>query len=79
MILEKGMGKIMYKIDEDLKDEFSGGDYYSMFIKRAIKELKNEGKCYVFSNEQINEIKKYIKLPIIIIENECGYTIKIVK
>lgn len=67
----------MYRIDEDLKEDLPGCDYYSSFIKGAIKELKTNGICYVFHKYQVDEIVKYIKMPICIKNNDCGYTLNI--
>lgn len=67
----------MYKMDKDLKEDLANCDYYSMFIKKSIKELKTNGLCYVFSKEQVDEISKYIKINLIVEKNECGFTLKI--
>lgn len=67
----------MYRIDEDLSEDLAKQDYYSMFIKRAISDLKFDGVCYVFNKEQVNEIVNYMKVKVDVQENECGFTLRI--
>jgi ribosome maturation protein Sdo1 len=67
----------MYRIDEDIKEDIAGCDYYSMFIKRAMSDLKFDGVCYVFNKEQVNEIVNYMKTKVDVEENECGFTLRI--
>lgn len=67
----------MYKMDEDLKEDMTGCDYYSTFIKSAIKELKTNGICYVFHKYQVDEILKYMKSNVEVQNNDCGYTLNI--
>lgn len=67
----------MYRIDEDLKDDYAGCDYYSTFIKKSIRDLKIDGICYVFYQDQVDEILKYMKVPVVVKENECGFTLNI--
>lgn len=67
----------MYKMDKKLKEEMAGCDYYSSFIKNAIKELKINGICYVYTENQVKEIMKLTNLPITKVVNECGYTLSI--
>lgn len=67
----------MSKLSEKLKEEMSGCDYYSSFIKDAIRNLKINGICYVYHKEQVDEIIKYVNAPVTAIPNECGYTLSI--
>jgi hypothetical protein len=67
----------MYRIDEDMKEDLSSCDYYSTFIKSAIKELKTNGICYVFHKYQVDEILKYMKADVVVKDNDCGYTLNI--
>ena len=67
----------MYKMDEDLKEDYTTCDYFSNLIKKSIKDLRVDGVCYVFSQAQVDEIVKYMKVPVNISKNECGYTLKI--
>ena len=67
----------MYKMSEEMKEEITSCDYYSMFIKCAVRDLKANGICYVFNKEQADEIKKYIKVPINVNPNDCGFTLSI--
>ncbi len=67
----------MYRIDEDMKEDLAGCDYYSTFIKSAIKDLKTNGICYVFHKYQVDEILKYMKNEVIVKDNDCGYTLNI--
>lgn len=69
----------MYKMDKQLKQELSSCDYYTTFIKDAIKKLKTEGVCYAYHFYQVEEIKKYMKVPIKVIDNDWCYTISIDK
>lgn len=71
------MERIMYKMNEDLKSELNGCDYYSTFIKSAVKDLKTNGICYVFHKYQVDEILKYIKSRVKVQNNDCGYTLSI--
>lgn len=56
-------------IEEELKN-----DYFNSFIRNAITDLENNGKCYVFFENQVEEILKVFP-DAKVIENECGYTI----
>lgn len=67
----------MYKMDQQLKEELSGCDYYTAFVKDAIKKLKTEGICYAYYPYQVEEIKKYIDKPVKVIDNDWCYTISI--
>lgn len=67
----------MIKLDEELKEEMPGCDYYSTFIKSAIRDLKANGICYVFYDYQVKEILKYIKTEVVVRNNDCGFTLNI--
>lgn len=67
----------MGKLSKELKEDMGGNDYYSSFIKDAIRNLKANGICYVYNKQQVEEIIKYINAPITYIENECGFTLSI--
>lgn len=69
----------MYKIDKDLKEELTGFNYYTAFVRDAVKKLKTEGICYAYYPYQVEEIKKYIKVPIKVIDNDWCYTISVDK
>lgn len=47
-------------------------DYFKSVIKEAVKDLKKKRKAYVFSQEQINEIKKIKELENVKIKNDEG-------
>lgn len=64
-------------MNKDLKEDYSKCDYYSTFIKSAVTQLKNDGLCYVFYKDQVDEILKYVQMPIAVKKNECGYTLNI--
>jgi len=34
-------------------------DYFNNFIRECLRDLRDTGKTYVFTKEQIKEIKKY--------------------
>lgn len=67
----------MYKMDEIMKEELAGCDYFSSFIKGAVKDLKQNGICYVFHKYQVDEILKYMKIKVEVTTNDCGYTLSI--
>lgn len=67
----------MVRLSKELKEDMAGFDYYSSFIKSAIRDLKNNGICYVYHINQVKEIMKYTNVPITTIQNECGYTLSI--
>ena len=50
---------------------------YNHFIKECIQDLKNNKLCYVYKQEQIQEIRQKFKEELIVEKNECGYTIKV--
>lgn len=50
---------------------------YNHFIKECIKDLKRSRYCYVYNQEQLNEVLKRYEGETIVEENECGYTIKV--
>lgn len=52
-------------------------DYYHQFVKNAVSDLKANGICYVYYLDQIEEIRKKIKVEITIVKNESGYTLSI--
>ena len=49
---------------------------YTHFIKECIRQLKKEHCCYVYSQEQINEVVKRFDGEVLVGKNECGYTLK---
>ena len=61
----------MIKLNEELKEEMPGCDYYST------KDLKANGICYVFYQYQVDEILKYIKTEVVVKNNDCGFTLNI--
>ena len=67
----------MYKMDKQLKEELNSCDYYTSFVKDAIKKLKTDGICYAYYPYQVEEIKKYIKVPVKVINNDYWFTISI--
>lgn len=67
----------MIKLDNEIKEDLGSCDYYSSFIKSAIRDLKENGICYVFHKYQVDEILKYIKGRVKVQNNDCGYTLSI--
>ena len=59
---------------EDIK---KNEDLYNHFVKECIRDLKSQKFCYVYSKEQLDEVRRRFKGETIVEENECGYTIKI--
>lgn len=58
-------------------------NHFNSFISSCIQELKKERICYVYTEEQVEVIKKAIfkklKKNIKVEQNECGYTLKLKK
>lgn len=50
---------------------------YNHFIKECIKDLKRSRYCYVYNQEQLNEVLKRYEGETIVEKNDCGYTIKV--
>lgn len=51
-------------------------DYFNAFVKDAIKQLKRGNKVYLSNREQLEEIRKHIKVKEL---NDDGYFITVKK
>ena len=61
--------------EEDLKQSL---DNFTMFLRYSITDLRKDGICYVFTNEQVERIKEIFP-NVIVKKNECGFTLKLRK
>lgn len=51
-------------------------DYFNAFVKDAIKQLKRGNKVYLSNREQLEEIRKHIKVHVL---GDDGYFITVKK
>ena len=50
------------------------------FINQCLNQLKQEHVCYVYTEQQKDEVlKKCVTQNIEVKQNECGYTIKMIR
>lgn len=56
---------------------------YTSLIRSSISELKLNRMCYVYTEDQVKHIKEIVenklKKKLAVKENECGYTLNIVR
>lgn len=57
--------------------EASNQDYFKNFIKQVIKDLKKEGRSYVYNRKQLEEVNKRIKVKVEREDNLCIWLKKV--